>query len=250
MASKSASKQNAATSRRPTWKEQALARRTELAAHFKDDLQAISAIFAQHESSEAVLVRHVDHAFSSLSRLGLLRRRFFLRADFWSSIGGLPVGIAPAIPDWIGTLPDRAKAILWANNLPQIIAASVFAAGAVILCSAWFKGVKSCAAVERGDKCPEARWTPRWPVRRGHPAGDSFKRAPAGAPEIAMSPACPHVATSRSFLSIGTRSGMSQKLCGHWVPGRERAIRYDSSGRRRAGAAFSWAGRRDEKVAR
>jgi hypothetical protein len=140
MASKDASKQNVATRKGPAWKEQALSRRTELSTRFKNDLGELAAVFASHESSEAVLIRHVDHAFSSLSRLGLMRRRFFLRTDFWASVGGLLIGSSLAIPDWIGLLPEAAKNFLIANHVAPVVGSVTFASGVIILSFAWYKG--------------------------------------------------------------------------------------------------------------
>src|SRR5437660_1578602 len=121
MHSKDVSKPNAKISDGTKWNGQARARKKALAAQFADDLDAIASAFASHENSETIVVRHVEHAFSSLSRLGLMRKRFLLRTDFWSSIGGLLVGISLAIPDWIGLLPENAKNVLTSNNIPFVM---------------------------------------------------------------------------------------------------------------------------------
>ena len=139
MVSKDASKKTAKTNDTTKWNRLALARKKTLTLQFATDLDSLARVFASHENCEAIVVRHVDHAFLSLSRLGLTRKKFLLRSDVWSSIGGLLIGTSLAIPDWIGLLPDGVKQLLVDNHLPPLMGAVTFVAGVIILSLAWYR---------------------------------------------------------------------------------------------------------------
>lgn len=125
------------------WNKKALAREGQLAKKFRDDVHDLAVVFARHENSETVVVRHVEHAHSSLSRLGLSRRKLIHRSEFWASIGGILIGAALSLADGINMLPKSAKPFhdwLVESGAAVTSAWVLLAAGVIIVAIAWYKG--------------------------------------------------------------------------------------------------------------
>lgn len=70
-----------------------------IAENFKANLKQIAETFADHEKIDSVSTKHLDEAFSALSRLGLHSKRWWQRSDTWTAFGALLVGVSFSAPD-------------------------------------------------------------------------------------------------------------------------------------------------------
>lgn len=98
---------------------------------FKDDLKSVATAMANHDQVDTVSEKHVDEAFSALARSGMNCKPFYLRADFWTGIGGLLVGISFSIPDVVNAVADGMQ-MQELKNASLSLMLVVFAIGAML----------------------------------------------------------------------------------------------------------------------
>lgn len=104
---------------------------------FSRNLREIAIIHARHEVAEYVLARHVDEAFSSLSRMGLNRRPFYKRPELEVGAGSAVIGVAGTVCSFADVLlGDGAGTILF----EQCICVSCLIVGFGLIAHGWIRG--------------------------------------------------------------------------------------------------------------
>ncbi len=95
--------------RKVTWGRPVATYTNGVADDFKEDLRSVAEAMANHDRVQHVSEKHVNEAFAALARSGMNCKPFYLRADFWTGMGGLLVGLSFSIPDAIGATAKGMK---------------------------------------------------------------------------------------------------------------------------------------------
>ena len=118
------------------WSGAAQDRLKELTDEFGDSLREIGLRLARHDKADSGSVKHVDHAFDSLARLGLDSRPWWRRPQLKASAAGALATAAVSLPDWASRLPLIAAEGGDASQFTFYATLGLLVAGAVGL-SAW-----------------------------------------------------------------------------------------------------------------
>lgn len=120
----------------PSWLGNSTERVEQLGDELEADLKAIAVRLAKHEGSERVLEKHVEQAFQSLACSGLERRKIWQRPESEVGLGALLVGLAPSVPDVVGTAIENIDKA-WPYNIGGI--AILVGTGVTLVLHGWWR---------------------------------------------------------------------------------------------------------------
>jgi hypothetical protein len=117
---------------RPDWPDTTQAHVDYFAGEFESSLKLISERFARHEEAINVDPRHVNEAFSSLSRLGLSRVPWWKRTELEVGIGSFLFSLGLAAPDVLTRFLNE--------RVTDAVLAALLLIGSLIAIRGWLRG--------------------------------------------------------------------------------------------------------------